>query len=83
MSVMREVSYNSGMARMSRTIRYKSSRPDDDLKPEVAEAMEDVSCSAHKDTARLDSFAGGSATISACCMNTIGRAEKALQAIAK
>jgi hypothetical protein len=51
--------------------------------PEATETVEDVSCSAHKDTARLDAFAGGTATISACCMQTINRAEKALQGVAK
>jgi hypothetical protein len=71
------------MARMSRTVRYKSSRPDDDLMPEASEAVEDVTCSSHKDTARLDSFAGGTATISGCCMPTISRAEKALLGVAK
>jgi hypothetical protein len=65
---------------MSRTIRYKASRPDADVMPEAAEAVEDVSCSAHKDTARLDSFGGGTAIVSGCCMPTINRAEKALLA---
>jgi hypothetical protein len=70
------------MSRLSKTVRYTrpSGVSDDDLFANAAEAVEDVGCSQHKDQCRLDSFASGQASISACCRPALDRGEKALRA---
>ncbi|HVS30412.1 MAG TPA: hypothetical protein VMS98_03055 [Thermoanaerobaculia bacterium] len=67
---------------MSKTVRYtKAAGVDDDqIVANVAEAVEDVGCSQHRDQCRLDAFGNGQATISACCRPALDRADKAFRA---
>ena len=73
------------MSRMAKTVRYQKTggRTDNDLMPLAQEAVSDVECSAHKSAAKLDTFAGGMATISACCRPALERAEKAFNSATK
>ena len=72
-------------SRMAKTVRYQKTggKTDNDLMPVADEAVADVACSAHKSSAKLDTFAGGMATISACCRPALERAEKAFNASMK
>jgi hypothetical protein len=67
---------------MSKTVRYNkpTAMTEAQMMANASEAVADVECSQHKEAARLDTFAGGMAGISACCRPVLDRAEKALKA---